>query len=51
MNYAVKGSCLLSFLESVPDVSARLKEANGKEIKFEEVVKSAEQPAVLVLVY
>ena len=48
---AVKGSYLLSFLESVPEVSARLKEANGKEMKFEDVVKSAEQAAVLVLVY
>ena len=32
-------------------VSARLKNANGKEMKFEDVVKSAEQAAVLVLVY
>ena len=51
VNYAVKSSYLLSFLESVPEVSARLKDANGKEMKFEEVVKSAEQAAVLVLVY
>ena len=51
MNYAVKSSYLLSFLESVPEVSARLKDANGKDMKFEDVVKSAEQAAVLVLVY
>jgi serine protease Do len=51
VNYAVKSSYLLSFLESVPDVSAKLKEANGKEIKFEEVVEKAKQAAVLVLVY
>jgi hypothetical protein len=51
VNYAVKISLLLSFLESVPEVSARLKEANRKEQKFEDVVKSAEQAAVLVLVY
>jgi hypothetical protein len=31
--------------------SARLSEANTKERKFEDVVKSAEQAAVLVLVY
>ena len=51
VNYAVKSSYLLSFLESVPDVSAKLKEANVKEIKFEEVVERAKQAAVLVLVY
>ena len=51
VNYAVKSSFLLSFLESVPEVSARLKDANTNERKFEDVVKSAEQAAVLVLVY
>jgi len=51
VNYAVKSSYLLSFLESVPEVAAKLKEPNTKEMKFEEVVKSAEQAAVLVLVY
>ena len=51
VNYAVKSSCLLSFLESVPEVSAKLKEPETKERKFEEVVKSAGQAAILVLVY
>ena len=51
VNYAVKSSYLLSFLESVPEVSAKLKEPETKERKFEDVVKSAEQAAVLVLVY
>ena len=51
VNYAVKSSFLLSFLESVPDVAAKLKEANTKGRKFEDVVKSAQQAAVLVLVY
>ena len=51
VNYAVKSSFLLGFLESVPEVSAELKEPNTKERKFEDVVKSAEQAAVLVLVY
>jgi hypothetical protein len=32
-------------------VSAKLKEPNAKERRFEEVVKDAEQAAVLVLVY
>jgi len=51
VNYAVKSSFLLSFLESVPEVSAKLKEPNTRESKFEDVVKSAEKAAVLVLVY
>ena len=51
VNYAIKSSFLLSFLESVPQVSAKLKEPNAKEMKFEDVVKAAEQAAVLVLVY
>jgi S1-C subfamily serine protease len=51
VNYAVKSSLLLSFLESVPEVAAKLKEPDTKERKFEDVVKSAEQAAVLVLVY
>ena len=51
VNYAVKSSYLLSFLESVPEVAARLREPESKERKFEDVVRSAEQAAVLVLVY
>ena len=51
VNYAVKSSFLLGFLESVPEVSAKLKEPNAKERKFEDVVKDAEKAAVLVLVY
>ena len=48
VSYAVKSSYLLSFLESVPEVSAKLKEPETKERKFEDVVKAAEQAAVLV---
>jgi S1-C subfamily serine protease len=51
LNYAVKSSLLLSFLESVPSVSAKLKAPNTADEKFEEVVKSAQDAAVLVLVY
>ena len=47
VNYAVKSRFLLSFVESVPEVAAKLKEPNTKEQKFEDVVKAA----VLVLVY
>jgi hypothetical protein len=49
--YAVKSSLLLSFLESVPDVDAKLKAPNTKDESFEDVVKSAQDAAVLVLVY
>jgi hypothetical protein len=41
----------LSFLESVPEVSAKLKAPNTTEKRFQDVVKEAEQAAVLVLVY
>jgi hypothetical protein len=51
VNYAVKSSLLLSFLESVPDVANKLKAPNTADEKFEEVVRSAQGAAVLVLVY
>jgi hypothetical protein len=51
MNYTVKSSLPLSFLESVPGVEAKLKMPNTKDEKFEGVVKSAQDAAVLVLVY
>jgi hypothetical protein len=51
VNYAVKSSLLLSFLESVPEVDAKLKDPNTKDEVFEEVVKSAQGAAVLILVY
>jgi hypothetical protein len=40
VNYAVKSSLLLSFLESVPAVSAKLKAPNTADEKIEDVVKS-----------
>lgn len=51
VNYAVKSSYLLSFLESVPEFAAKLKEPNTVDRKFENVIKEAEQSAVLLLVY
>jgi len=51
VNYAVKSSFLLGFLESVPEVAAKLKEPETREKEFEGVVKSAEQAVVLELVY
>ena len=47
----MKRSYLLSSLESVPEVAAKLREPVTKDRKFEDVVKDAEQAAVLVLVY
>ena len=37
--------------ESVPDVDAKLKAPNTADEKFEDMVKSAQDAAVLVLVY
>ena len=51
VNYAVKSSLLLSFLESVPEVASKLKDPSAKDAAFEDVVKSAQDAAVLVLVY
>ena len=52
VNYAVKSSFILAFLESVPELSGKL---NGpwpaKQRKFEDVVKEAQDAAALVLVY
>ena len=51
VNYPVKSSFLLSFLESVSEVSAKLKNPHAKDRKFDDVVNDAEKAAVLVLVY
>jgi len=51
VNYAVKSSFLLSFLKSVPAVSAKLNKPVRADRKFDDVVQSAEKAAVLVLVY
>jgi hypothetical protein len=51
LNCAVKSSFLLSFLESVPDVANRFKTPVSAERKFDAVVKSEQDAAVLVLVF
>jgi S1-C subfamily serine protease len=51
VNYAVKSSFLLGFLESVPEIAAKLKEPNAKDMEFDDVVEQAKEAAVLVLVY
>ena len=51
VNYAVKSSFLLSFLESTPNVVAKLKEANKADLRFADVVEEAKRASVLVLAY
>ncbi len=51
VNYAIKSSFLLGFLESVPEVAAKLKEPNARDMKPEEIAEEAKEAAVLVLVY
>ncbi len=50
VNYAVKSSFVLSFLESAPEVSTKLKEPISAERKFDDVVQAAQAAAVLILV-
>ena len=47
----VRSNAALPFLDSVPEISAKLKEPNTKERKFDDVVNDAEKAAVLVVVY
>jgi hypothetical protein len=47
----LRSTAALPFLESVPAVSAKLKAPVTADRKFEDVVKSAQDAAVLVLVY
>ena len=51
VNYAVKSSFLLSFLESVPEVTAKLKEPNAEDMKSEDVAEEAKKATALVLIY
>ena len=51
VNYAVKGSFLLSFLESTPNVAAKLKEPNKADLRFVDVVEQAKRASALVLAY
>lgn len=51
VNYAIKSSYLLSFLESVPQMGEGLLEPSTKEGSFEDAIKAVEGATVLVLVY
>jgi TPR repeat protein len=52
VNYAIKSSLVNMLLESVPELSGKLKEANpAKAVKSEETVNRAQEAAALILVY
>jgi S1-C subfamily serine protease len=51
VNYAVKSSYLLSFLEAVPEVNSGMLDANAKEQKFEAVVEGVKKATVLIIGY
>lgn len=51
VNYAVKSSYLLSFLEAVPEVGAGMIEAKNEDLKFEAVVDNVKKATVLILGY
>ena len=51
VNYAVKSSYPLSFLEAVPEASAGMPDAKTHEQKFEAVVDDVKKATVLILGY
>jgi len=51
VNYAVKSSYLLSFLEAVPEVGAGMVDAKTRDQKFEAVVDDVKKAAVLIIGY
>lgn len=48
VNYAVKSTFLLGFLESAPKVADKLKKENTRTRKFDEVIQSVEGVSALV---
>ena len=51
VNYAVKSSYLLSFLEAVPEVGGGLIDAKTNDQKFEAVVDDVKKATVLIIGY
>ncbi len=51
VNYAVKSSYLLSFLESQPEVAAKLRDQNTKQRSFEDTMATVQKATVLVQIY
>lgn len=52
VNYAIKGTFIMGFLESVPDVAAEMLDPKPRRSReFTEVVSDAEKASVMILVY
>ena len=52
VNYAVKGTFVMGFLESVPEVAAEMLDPKPRRSReFTEVVSEAEKASVMILVY
>ncbi len=52
VNYALKSSFLIAFLDSVPELAGKLKEPhNEKDRPFADVVKEVQKATVMVIVY
>ncbi|MDC0276972.1 trypsin-like peptidase domain-containing protein [bacterium] len=52
VNYAVKGTFVMGFLESVPDVAAEMLDPKPRRSReFTEVVSESEKASVMILVY
>jgi S1-C subfamily serine protease len=52
VNYALKSSFLIAFLDSVPQLAGKLKEPHtGKDRPFADVVKEVQNATVMVIVY
>jgi hypothetical protein len=51
VNYAIKSSYLLSFLESTPDVVTEMLDEKAQDQPFEDVVEQVKKATVLVLIY
>ncbi|MGP8200954.1 MAG: trypsin-like peptidase domain-containing protein [Limisphaerales bacterium] len=51
VNYAVKSTFLLGFLESAPEVAGKLKKENSRARRLDDVIQAAEEASALVNVY
>ena len=51
VNYAIKSQYLLGFLETIPEVSTKLKPPTLAEKKVEDIADNAEKASVLILIY
>jgi S1-C subfamily serine protease len=51
VNYAIKSSYALGLLESIPEVSNRLKKPLSEERRLEDVAKEAQEASAIVVTY